>query len=76
MNKLRSMKYADYILTEHWQHFRKEAIKFFNYKCGACGETKNTCIHHNNYENRGRETFNDVICLCDSCHKKIHGIEV
>ena len=72
---LMTMNYNDYLMTRHWQLFRGEALKFYNNRCVVCGSTEKLCVHHNNYDNRGRETFNDVIVVCDSCHKKIHGIK-
>lgn len=70
-----AMPYPDYINTEHWIHFREEALKFFGVHCGLCNsEKKKIQLHHKTYKNRGRETFNDVIPLCEDCHKKMHGI--
>ena len=74
--KLRTMPYKDYLKTWHWKHFRREAIKFYQGKCQLCGKKEeheyNLHLHHNSYENRGRETFNDVILLCANCHKTHH----
>ncbi|MDQ0496788.1 HNH endonuclease signature motif containing protein [Paenibacillus brasilensis] len=76
INKLRLMPYQLYLQTEHWKHFREEAIKFYQSKCQLCGnierQSYNLHLHHNNYSNRGRETFNDVILLCASCHRSYH----
>lgn len=70
---LRSMDYKEYIKTDHWQHFRKEALKHFQITCQLCGAKDMTIdIHHKIYINRGRETFNDVIALCRHCHDMYH----
>ena len=70
------MPYKEYLLTEHWKHFRKEALKFYGYKCQLCNEkNKELCVHHKTYENKGRETFNDITVLCEECHKLVHGVE-
>lgn len=66
-----SMPYKEYLLTAHWKHFSGQAIRFFG-KCVVCDTTSNLKIHHKNYKNRGRETFLDVICLCNNCHAKFH----
>jgi len=70
---LNKMPYPKYLKTEHWQHFRKEALKFAEYTCNKC-KIKNTTlhVHHLTYENRGRETFNDIMVLCEKCHKLEH----
>jgi len=73
---MKHMPYEEYLKTEHWRHFREEAILFFGKKCQLCNSKERTIhIHHKTYENRGRETFNDVIPLCHICHKKIHAME-
>jgi len=74
VNTLKYIKYEDYLNTEHWLHFRREALKFYNNECAICGKKYTLEVHHKTYDNRGRETFNDIIVLCDSCHKKVHEI--
>lgn len=69
---LRQMKYSDYLITEHWLHFKKQALIFFRNSCHLCGSNNYIDIHHKTYANRGRETFNDVVCLCRDCHAKFH----
>jgi len=73
---LSNLNYTDYLNTKHWKHFSHEALIHFNHTCQLCN-TKNEemHVHHKTYENRGRETFNDVIVLCAKCHKIVHGID-
>jgi hypothetical protein len=73
MGWLNSLPYDEYLKTEHWQHFRREALKDAQQRCRVCnvmGVELN--VHHNNYSNRGRETFNDVVVLCKTCHGMFH----
>ncbi|MGG1515463.1 HNH endonuclease signature motif containing protein [Paenibacillus oryzisoli] len=76
LKHLKSMPYLEYLKTDHWRHFRSESIKFYQQKCQLCGKKEekisNLHLHHNSYVNRGRETFNDVVLLCNTCHKKHH----
>lgn len=73
ISALKAMDYKEYIKTDHWQHFRKEALKHFNLTCQLCGANDMTLdVHHRTYVNRGRETFNDVIVLCRHCHDLYH----
>ena len=73
LKQLKNMTYEKYLETEHWQHFKKKAIQNANNKCQLCGAEDTTlAVHHNNYKNRGRETFDDVIVLCEKCHQKHH----
>lgn len=73
ISALKAMDYKEYIKTDHWQHFRSEAVKHFNRTCQLCGANDTTLdVHHKTYVNRGRETFNDVILLCRHCHDLYH----
>ena len=74
MDILKKMPYSEYLQTEHWLHFKSEALKNAQHRCKLCNTNDDTLhVHHNNYDNRGRETFNDVIVLCGDCHAKFHG---
>lgn len=72
LKQLKSMPYKEYLQTDHWKHFKNEALIFFNRTCKLCGRQEGLHVHHNTYKNRGRETFNDVVLLCSSCHKNYH----
>lgn len=73
LTSMRNMDYNTYLTTNHWRFFRSEAIKFYQ-KCKVCNSENNLHLHHSNYENIGRETFNDVVVLCQKCHKKFHNL--
>jgi len=67
------MPYCEYLQTSHWIHFRNEILEASGYRCKMCNTPDKTLhVHHNNYSNRGRETFNDAIVICDLCHAKFH----
>lgn len=71
LKKINKMSYECYLNTKHWKHFREEAIKYFR-KCCLCSSQYKLNVHHNNYDNLGMETFNDVAVLCGECHSKFH----
>lgn len=72
---LRSLKYTDYLKTDHWNAVRKTAIKRARNKCSLCNaETTTLHVHHRTYERIGRERRADVIALCPKCHEKHHDI--
>lgn len=74
--QLKNMPYINYLQTEHWIHFKTEALKHSQFKCQLCSNKDTELnVHHKNYENRGRETFSDVIVLCKECHGKFHQLE-
>jgi len=72
IHKYNSISYEKYLATSHWIRFRQASILNANYSCKLCNSKDDLNVHHNNYDNRGCETFNDVIVLCKSCHGKFH----
>jgi len=67
------MPYNEYLQTNHWFHFKAEALSASGYRCKMCNISDSILsVHHNNYDNRGRETFNDVVVICGDCHAKFH----
>ena len=76
INKLKKVKYSIYLQTDHWKNFSEKAIANSHYKCKLCNKEKAKLnVHHKTYENRGHETYDDVIVLCEECHRLIHGIK-
>jgi hypothetical protein len=75
-------KYELYLLSEHWQNFRKEVLRHRRF-CERChlgrpwakyfyGQDLN--VHHLNYACLNRETHADVAVLCVRCHAEEHGV--
>jgi predicted HNH restriction endonuclease len=73
-----SKEYDSYIKSDAWQQKRAERLQIADFKCEMCGRpearTKNGLqVHHISYQRLGDEdVFNDLICLCPSCHQRIH----
>lgn len=68
-----SGKYLDYLNSTHWKVFRKTVLEFWDYKCCLCNSVKKLEVHHRTYERVGAERLNDCVCLCQKCHRKVHG---
>ena len=67
--------YKQYLETKHWKAIRESKLKETGYKCQLCSKTDiKLHVHHNTYERIGDEDMNDLIVLCESCHKKFHNI--
>jgi len=64
--------YNVYLKSEHWVNFRQNTIEERGCKCEQCGATDNLVVHHKTYSNLGNEKPEDVLVLCDECHKEIH----
>jgi len=64
--------YDIYIISDAWKEKRAKFLEFYKYKCFKCGSKKFLNIHHLHYGTLGNETADDVILLCNWCHKKSH----
>ena len=69
---LKSMIYAEYLKTDHWQNLKKFMLWKYNGCCQLCNSDKELNVHHRTYERRGEETEEDLILLCRGCHAKFH----
>jgi len=68
IEEFKYLDFATYLRTKHWVYFKEEALKKACFKCQACNTSDRVIsVHHNNYNNLGRETFEDVIVLCETC---------
>jgi hypothetical protein len=69
--------YKEYLKTEHWKTKSQKCYDYYGGECHDCSEynVKNkTNSHHLNYSCLWKECIGkDIILLCISCHKKIHG---
>lgn len=68
--------YSSYLETSHWENIRNLKLKEAEYKCQLCSKKDvKLHVHHNTYERIGDEDMNDLIVLCEDCHKKFHDID-
>jgi 5-methylcytosine-specific restriction endonuclease McrA len=66
-------EYNRYINSQQWKQKRALALKAAQYRCQHCGFskwTKTLEVHHLTYERLGAERPDDLIVLCEECHKK------
>lgn len=64
--------YENYLGSEDWRLKRNERMLIDKNKCTKCGSGKNLIVHHLSYKNIGDEKMDDLITVCNSCHRKIH----
>lgn len=69
---LRTMPYAAYLRTHHWERTRHDAIERAGGRCQLCNKDKRLQVHHRTYERRGCEEPGDLTVLCSHCHAKFH----
>ena len=69
---IKNKDYKNYLKTKHWKDKRKDVLKRAKYKCQLCSSKDILHVHHNTYENIGKEKKEDLIVLCEKCHSKFH----
>jgi len=61
-----------YILSEEWRELSLLTRKRDGYRCKQCGATSNLNVHHLHYNTLYHETLEDLVTVCQPCHKEIH----
>ena len=65
--------YYEYMHSEAWSKRRLEVLRRDRFRCQMCGTAKNLRVHHINYEHLGTDAeLDDLITLCDTCHREVH----
>ena len=65
----------NFYTSESWHEIREQAIRIQG-TCNNCLSKKNLTVHHKTYENfGGNESAEDLVVLCEKCHKELHSIE-
>jgi 5-methylcytosine-specific restriction endonuclease McrA len=75
--KIKSMSYKDFLKTPYWRAISRYVIYNAGFKCQLCGSKTKLSVHHSSYKRHGYEHKywkEDLIVLCDNCHKKYHNI--
>lgn len=68
--------YRTYLKSEAWRAKRRLVLAYVSDTCITCNTTlteTSANIHHISYERVRNESLNDLIPLCKTCHKEIHG---
>lgn len=61
-----------YLNSPEWRRKRLAALSRAHYSCEMCHASTNLHVHHVSYKNLYREKPQDLVCVCPSCHTKIH----
>ena len=64
--------YAAYLSSPEWRNKKRERLQKDGFQCQICGSAKNLNVHHITYENVPWEEMDDLMTVCQSCHRKIH----
>ena len=66
------VEYSKYRRTKKWKTLASLVKEKAGNKCVFCGSEKRLVAHHHNYINLYNETEDDLICVCNICHYKMH----
>lgn len=65
--------YYAYLRSPEWERKRDEVLARAGYRCEQCGAVSVYLqVHHLTYANLYHEPLNDLLCLCETCHKERH----
>jgi hypothetical protein len=67
-----SYKYFLYLTSETWKKKRQAIHDRDNNICRICANEASTEVHHLTYKNIYNEPLEDLIAVCNTCHKKEH----
>jgi len=62
----------EYYSSSAWKNVRERKYQATEYKC-RCGLKRRLQLHHVRYDNLCDERLEDLVWLCDDCHRKTHG---
>ncbi len=70
-----TQQYQKYLNGPEWQ--KKRILIFIRdgYLCQKCKKENATQVHHKSYANIFKEPLSDLMSVCGSCHRLIHGIK-
>lgn len=72
------LKYQRYIKGKSFKQIRELVLERDNWRCQCCGRGIEDgivlTVHHKTYAHlyNEKEHLEDLICLCEICHKAIH----
>lgn len=66
--------YDDYLRSPEWKALRQRVIERDGAECVICGSRNNLRVHHTSYEKGVDEEGDNLVTLCEECHKKVHEI--
>lgn len=68
----RKAAYDSYMASAEWRERREEYYRSRDKVCAACGGRNQIHLHHRTYVRMGKEWDQDLLPLCENCHKQVH----
>ena len=67
-------KYKLYLNSKEWFSVKQNLFKLRGKKCEMCNSTDDIQVHHLHYDNIYMELPTDLLVVCKTCHRDIHGL--
>ena len=67
-------EYQEYLNSSHWKEVSAQCREEYDNRCAICGSTEKLNVHHWTYERLGEEYPEDLVCLCQACHERVHRV--
>jgi len=65
-------EYEAYLASDQWKQFRESVILRSGNRCEICETGQVEEIHHLTYTRIGNENLEDLLGVCQPCHRAIH----
>lgn len=65
--------YDKHLLSPLWRHKKDKIHRRDGERCQVCGNNDLFDVHHLTYERVFVEKLTDLVLLCKSCHRIVHG---
>lgn len=73
-----SARYDHYLRIDCWMKvMRRSVLERANHRCQCrkrCNGARATQVHHVSYARLGKEQPQDLLAVCDACHRWLHNI--
>ena len=67
-----SREYERYLSSHEWALIARAARRQANYRCELCDRSGVLEVHHRTYVRFEHEWLEDLIVLCETCHRHVH----
>lgn len=64
--------YRAYLRSREWADLRERYRRRRRWLCASCFDGDDLELHHVTYRRLGHERLDDVVPLCDPCHRALH----
>jgi hypothetical protein len=66
-------EYHKYLASREWALLKEQTKSRSRGKCERCTTGTHDATHHISYEHLGNETIDDLLGVCEACHKYLSG---